>query len=93
MRIGDIWEVHTFNNRLTILISLSAHEKALDRIRKICLDGEIRIGPWIDSEGQRMSPELTKGADVLLCEVPPANFDDFDRLNGSNSPRQATTRS
>ena len=68
------------NNELTILISLSAHEKALDRIRKICLDGEIRIGPWIDSEGQRMSPELTKGADVLLCELPPANFDDFDRL-------------
>lgn len=27
-----------------------------------------------------MSPELTKGADVLLCELPPANFDDFDRL-------------
>ncbi len=67
-------------DRLTILISLRTEENALTRLRHICPNGQIRIGPWIDDEGQRMDPELTKGADVLLCELPPANFDDFDRL-------------
>jgi phosphoglycerate dehydrogenase-like enzyme len=72
--------MHALNDRLTVLISLTAHDWALDRIRKICPKSEIRVGPWIVSEEQRMSAELTKGADVLLCELPPANFDDFDRL-------------
>jgi phosphoglycerate dehydrogenase-like enzyme len=67
-------------DKLTIVISLSTDEKSLDRIRRSCPGAQIRVGPWIDGEGQKMDPKLMQGADVLLCELPPANFDDFDQL-------------
>ena len=65
---------------LTILISLATTDQALDQIRQACPHAEIRTGPWIDDEGQNMPTELMTGAHVLLCEIPPANFDDFDQL-------------
>jgi phosphoglycerate dehydrogenase-like enzyme len=67
-------------DKLTILISLKTTDGAIDRLRRICPNGEIRVGPWIDGENQRMDPSLVKGTDALLCELPPSNFDDFDRL-------------
>ena len=38
------------------------------------------MGPYIDDAGQTMPAALLRGAEALLCELPPANFDDFDRL-------------
>jgi len=64
----------------TILISLKTEPQYLDRIQAACPSARVRIGPWIDDEGQTLDRELMKGADILLCELPPANFDDFDRL-------------
>ncbi len=65
---------------LKILISLKRDDPAISRLREICPDGDVRVGPWLDDEGQTMASELMKGAEVLLCEMPPENFDDFDRL-------------
>jgi len=65
---------------LTILICLEAKEYAIAKIRKLCPEADIRIGPHIDDAGQNAPAELMKGTQVLLCEVPPANFDDFDQL-------------
>lgn len=68
------------NGNSTILISLKADEAALARVRQVAPNAEIRVGPWIDDEGQNLDPKLMKGVDVLLCEMPPANFDEFDQL-------------
>lgn len=68
------------NDKLTILISLSTTDSVIERLRTIAPRAEIRIGPWIDGADQRLDPALVKGVDVLLCELPPANFDDFDQL-------------
>ncbi len=65
---------------LKILISLERDDQAISRLHEICPDGDVRVGPWLDDEGQTMPSELMKGAEVLLCEMPPDNFDDFDRL-------------
>ena len=65
---------------LNILISLEASDAALAQVRQACPQAKIRVGPWIDNEGQNMAPELMAGANVLLCEIPPANFTDFDQL-------------
>jgi phosphoglycerate dehydrogenase-like enzyme len=64
----------------TILVSLAPDEAAFSRIRESCPNCEIRVGPWLEDEGMEISPELMKGVDFLLCEFPPANFDDFDQL-------------
>ena len=65
---------------LKILISLHTDEKATARLRALCPDGEVRVGPWLNEPGKTMPPELMKGVEVLLCELPPANFNDFDAL-------------
>lgn len=67
-------------NKPTILISMQSYDKALDQIREIHPDCEIRIGPWITDAKQTMDSELMQGTDILFCEVPPANFDNFDSL-------------
>lgn len=64
----------------TILISLKTAPSAVARLRQTCPGSEVRIAPWIDDEGQTMDPKLMKGAEVLLCELPPANFHEFDQL-------------
>jgi phosphoglycerate dehydrogenase-like enzyme len=64
----------------TILVSLTPDESAFARIRDACPGCEIRVGPWVDEEGQKIAPELMNGADILFCEIPPANFDEFDQL-------------
>ena len=40
----------------------------------------MRVGPWINKADQTLPPEMLKGVDVLLCELPPANFAEFDQL-------------
>lgn len=64
----------------TILISMIGQDHHFQRVRDACPDAEVRIGPWVNDEGQTLSPELTRGADFLLCELPPANFDDLDSI-------------
>lgn len=65
---------------MTILISLPAKPESLEKLRRICPHAEIRTGPWINQAQMRLDPGLMKGVESLLCELPPANFDDFDRL-------------
>jgi len=65
---------------LRILISLAAPDKAIRRIREICPKAELRVAPWIEDEGVSLDKKLMRGADVLLCEQPPDNFDVFDTL-------------
>ena len=64
---------------LTIVVSIAACEEAFARIRALDPESEIRVSPLIN-EGDAMPPELMQGANALLCEHPPANFADFDRL-------------
>ena len=66
--------------KITVLISLDATEQDIETIRKSCPETDIRIGPYINNVGHEMPVELMKGADILLCELPPSNFDDFDKL-------------
>jgi len=67
-------------DKLTILISLSATDDAIDRLRRVCPSADIRIGPWITTFDQKLDASLLQGVDILLCEIPPTNFDDFDQL-------------
>lgn len=64
----------------TILISLPTGEKSVERIGTVCPNATLRIGPHIDDGTIPMSTQLLRGTDIILCEVPPANFDDFDQL-------------
>ncbi len=68
------------NKDLAILISFQPDEKAFSRIRQICPGADIRVGPWADDVAVNIPRELVKGAEVLLCETPPANFHQFDQL-------------
>ena len=67
--------------KLTVLIALNdIDDKKRDILQNACEDIDIRTGPWLDDIGQKLPTELMKGVDVLLCEMPPENFDDFDQL-------------
>jgi phosphoglycerate dehydrogenase-like enzyme len=63
-----------------ILILLRPDEPALDRIRALCPEGKVTLGPWIAEAGKLLPPDMLRGVDILFCELPPANFTDFDRL-------------
>ena len=65
---------------LTILVSLTLSDKARSMISQACENVEIRLGDWINDTGQTLPPSIMKGVDVLICEIPPENFDDFDQL-------------
>lgn len=65
---------------LTILISLEEYAAGIEQIRERCPDSEIRVVPWITDPKESIDPALMKGVDVFVCEVPPANFEDFDSL-------------
>jgi phosphoglycerate dehydrogenase-like enzyme len=65
---------------LKILVALEPYEPAMERLRKLIPRGEIRVGAWITDPKTTLPPDLMRGADVLFCELPPANFDDFDCL-------------
>jgi phosphoglycerate dehydrogenase-like enzyme len=67
-------------NNLSVLVLLKPDEPALGRIRALCPQGRVVVGPWIDEEGQTLPANMLREADVLFCEIPPANFEDFDRL-------------
>ncbi len=64
----------------TILICNKSDDNVLARVRQAYPDSEIRIGPDIGDYNHKVDPKLMKGADVLLCGIPPVNFDDFDSL-------------
>jgi len=66
--------------KLTLILSLKAEESALQRLRAICPAADLRVAPWIHQADQTLDPAIMKDADVLLCELPPANFDDFKQL-------------
>lgn len=64
----------------TILILLDKDEPSLSHLRALCPKADIRIGPWITDKGVKLPPEMLRGVEALFCEMPPTNFDDFDRL-------------
>jgi phosphoglycerate dehydrogenase-like enzyme len=67
-------------NDANILILLHPHAPAIERLRRLCSRGEVRLGPWLTTPDQTVAEELLRGADILFCELPPGNFDAFDRL-------------
>lgn len=67
-------------DELNILLTIDVDERARGRLREACPHGGLRFGPWLRSTTDTLDPEMLRDADVLLCEVPPANFDDFNRL-------------
>ncbi|MDB6094858.1 MAG: hypothetical protein JWM32_2420 [Verrucomicrobia bacterium] len=38
------------------------------------------IGPWVQDEGVNLPVDMLRDVDVLFCELPPVNFDDFKQL-------------
>ncbi len=64
----------------TILITIEPHDETLAAIRSEYPRAELRMGPVVTSTDEVLSKDLMVGADILFCEVPPANFDDFDCL-------------
>ena len=64
-----------------ILICLEPDEAAAEQIEKIFPQKKVRFGPWIRESGYNLPSELLKGIEIFLCELPPANFDDFDTLS------------
>lgn len=65
---------------LKILISLAPNEEAIKRVYEVCPGAEVRLADHVTLLSQELPSKLLKGADVLLCEIPPANFDEFDNL-------------
>lgn len=67
---------------LNILVLLDAEQASLDRLRAAVPDAKISVGPQIDVTDQSgdLPPELLRDADCLLCELPPKNFHDLERL-------------
>src|ERR1043166_6622318 len=67
-------------NNLNILILLAEEPRALAELRAACPKGKVMVGPWVNKADQTLPAEMLKGVDVLFCELPPANFADFDQL-------------
>ena len=65
---------------LSVLIALAKYETGLARIREICPQAEVRVTKWLTDSGQTLPAEQMKGVQALFCEMPPENFDDFDKL-------------
>lgn len=67
---------------LNILVLLDAEPAALDRLRAAVPDATVSLGPQIDVTDQTddLPPELLREADCLLCELPPRNFHELQRL-------------
>ena len=63
---------------MQILIDLPLHRPAFERLRTLP-DTEVEVLP-ASSERRAIPAELLEGADVLLCEQPPLNFDDCRKL-------------
>ena len=63
-----------------ILICLDAEEAVIERLGRMFPKRKIRLGPWVREPGEILPAALLKGVEVFLCELPPANFDDFDSL-------------
>ena len=63
-----------------ILVLLDPVEDAIARVRSECPRAEVRLGPWVANAEETLPKKLMAGVEILLCEVPPANFDDFDSL-------------
>ena len=64
----------------TILVTIEPDESAFARIRAALPGCEIRVGPMIEESGVEAPAGLMRGVDFYLCEFPPDNFDDFDRV-------------
>jgi phosphoglycerate dehydrogenase-like enzyme len=63
-----------------ILILIETRDGDLAGIERVDPNRGIRVGPYLSEAEQALDPALMRGVEILLCEFPPANFDDFDRL-------------
>ena len=83
MERGARWKRQTaltVSTNITLLISLSHREQLLADVRAAAPNAEVRRAEHLESPGKMLPSELMKGSDVLLCEFPPINFDQFDQL-------------
>lgn len=63
----------------TVLILMETTPAQLDRVRATGV-AEVRVGPHLSESGKSIDKQLLQGAECLLCELPPANFDDLDHV-------------
>lgn len=63
-----------------ILILLRPDDPSLEKIHALCPRGKVTIGPWLAEKGKLLPADMLRGVDILFCELPPANFNDFDQL-------------
>lgn len=68
------------NTDPNILILLANCPEGIARVREAAPGAKVVLGPWIQDAGKVLPREMLQGVDVLYCELPPENFDDFDRL-------------
>lgn len=67
-------------DQIEVLITLRHDEDSIARLKQDCPFGRFRIGPHVDRADYELDPGLMRGVEVLACEYPPANFDQFDKL-------------
>ena len=68
------------NKLSSILISFPPNEEAFAAIKARLPNCEVRVAPMLTHPSQTLPRSLLQGVDATLMELPPANFEDFDRL-------------
>lgn len=64
----------------TIVLSLEVSPSAVDRVKSVAPEADIKVLPWVRNATDTMDHAIASQADYLLCEVPPANFNDMTNL-------------
>jgi phosphoglycerate dehydrogenase-like enzyme len=65
---------------MKIIVSINRAETAIDALRNAFPSDEMVLAPYIGNAKQTLPAELIADADIIFCELPPENFDDFKRL-------------
>jgi len=64
-----------------ILILLETRDGDVPSLQHIDSSRSIRVGPHLSDPKVTIDADLMRGVEILLCELPPGNFDEFDRLS------------
>ena len=64
-----------------VLILIETRDGDVPALRRVDANRGIRVGPYLSEPKCALDVGLMGGVEILLCEFPPANFDDFDRLS------------
>ena len=63
-----------------ILILLETRDGDVPALQRIGSSRSVRVGPHLSEPKLTVAADLMEGVEILLCELPPGNFDDFDGL-------------